>query len=158
MVQLVEDKLDIDTYLELRESVHFHPLTRDQAEKGLKNSLYTLVAYQDGRAVGMGRIVGDGAIICYVQDLIIRPEVQRQGIGGLLLDSLKDFVIREAYEGTMVMFDLMCAIGREEFYKKHGFISRPTKELGPGMIQYLTIGESGKEKTEDISGDIKKGE
>ena len=87
MVQLVEDQLDIDTYMELREAVHFPKLSRDQARRGLDNSLYTLVAFKDGKAVGMGRIVGDGAIICYVQDLIIRPEVQGEGIGGLILES-----------------------------------------------------------------------
>ena len=65
MIELVEDKLDIDTYLELRQSVNFRKLTRDQAKKGLSNSMYTLVAFKDGKAVGMGRIVGDGAIICY---------------------------------------------------------------------------------------------
>ena len=127
MIELVEDKLDIDTYLELRQSVNFRKLTRDQAKKGLSNSMYTLV--------------GDGAIICYVQDLIIRPEVQGEGIGGLILETLKKFVIQEGYEGTTMMFDLMCAKGREEFYKKHGFIARPTDDLGPGMIQFIQIGE-----------------
>ena len=57
MIELVEDKLDIDTYLELRQSVNFRKLTRDQAKKGLSNSMYTLVAFKDGKAVGMGRIV-----------------------------------------------------------------------------------------------------
>ena len=139
MVQLVEEQLDIDTYMELREAVHFRKLSRDQARRGLDNSLYTLVAYKDGKAVGMGRIVGDGAIICYVQDLIIRPEVQGEGIGGLILESLKSFVINTGFEGTTMMFDLMCAKGREPFYKKHGFIARPTDDLGPGMIQYLEL-------------------
>ena len=139
MIQLVEDQLDVDSYLELREAVHFRKLTRDQAKLGLDNSLYTLVAYKDGKAVGMGRIVGDGAIICYVQDLIIRPEVQGEGIGGLILESLKDFVKNIGFEGTTMMFDLMCAKGREEFYQKHGFIARPTEELGPGMIQFLDL-------------------
>ena len=139
MVQLVEDQLDIDTYMELREAVHFRKLSRDQARRGLDNSLYTLVAYKDVKAVGMGRIVGVGAIICYVQDLIIRPEVQGEGIGGLILESLKSFVINTGFEGTTMMFDLMCAKGREPFYKKHGFIARPTDDLGPGMIQYLEL-------------------
>mgnify|MGYP000026443045 FL=1 len=139
MVQLVEDQLDIDTYLELRAAVNFRKLSRDQARRGLDNSLYTLVAYKDGKAVGMGRIVGDGAIICYVQDLIIRPEVQGEGIGGLILESLKSFVVNIGFEGTTMMFDLMCAKGREPFYKKHGFIARPTEDLGPGMIQFLDL-------------------
>ena len=139
MVQLVEDQLDIDTYMELREAVHFPKLSRDQARRGLDNSLYTLVAFKDGKAVGMGRIVGDGAIICYVQDLIIRPEVQGEGIGGLILESLRSFVVNIGFAGTTMMFDLMCARGREPFYKKHGFIARPTESLGPGMIQYLKL-------------------
>ena len=131
--------MDIDTYMGLRAAVNFRKLSRDQAKRGLDNSLYTLVAYKDGKAVGMGRIVGDGAIICYVQDLIIRPEVQGEGIGGLILESLKSFVINTGFEGTTMMFDLMCAKGREPFYKKHGFIARPTDDLGPGMIQYLEL-------------------
>ena len=139
MVQYVEDQLDIDTYLELRKAVEFRPLTRDQARKALNNSLYILTAFQNGRAVGMGRIVGDGAVICYVQDLIIRPEVQGQGIGGTILQNLKDFVLRLGYPGTTMMLCLMCAKGREEFYKKYGFIARPTDDLGPGMITYLDL-------------------
>ena len=49
MIELVEDKLDIDTYLELRQSVNFRKLTRDQAKKGLSNSclLYTSDAADD---------------------------------------------------------------------------------------------------------------
>ena len=139
MVKYVEDLLDIDTYLELRKAVGFRPLTRDQARKALNNSLYILTAFQNGRAVGMGRIVGDGAVICYVQDLIIRPEVQGQGIGGTILQNLKDFVLRLGYPGTTMMLCLMCAKGREEFYKKYGFIARPTEDLGPGMITYLDL-------------------
>ncbi|MBQ6393511.1 MAG: GNAT family N-acetyltransferase [Eubacterium sp.] len=139
MVQYVEDQLDIDTYLELRKAVEFRPLTRDQARKALNNSLYILTAFQNGRAVGMGRVVGDGAVICYVQDLIIRPEVQGQGIGGTILQNLKDFVLRLGYPGTTMMLCLMCAKGREEFYKKYGFIARPTEDLGPGMITYLDL-------------------
>ena len=38
-----------------------------------------------------------------------------------------------------LLLDLMCAKGREPFYEKHGFIARPTKDLGPGMIQYLDL-------------------
>ena len=139
MVQYVEDQLDIDTYLELRKAVGFRPLTRDQARKALNNSLYILTAFQNGRAVGMGRVVGDGAVICYVQDLIIRPEVQGQGIGGTILQNLKGFVMRLGYPGTTMMLCLMCAKGREEFYKKYGFIARPTEDLGPGMITYLDL-------------------
>lgn len=139
MIELRENELELDTYLALRDAVSFAKLTREQAQKALDHSLYKVVAYKDGVAVGMGRIVGDGAVICYIQDLIIRPEVQREGVGSMIMDKLKAFVMSEGFPGTTMMFDLMCAKGREEFYKKHGFIARPTDKLGPGMIQYLKL-------------------
>ena len=139
MLEFVENNRDVDTYLSLRDAVDWKKLTREQAEKALKNSLHILTAYEDGVPVGMGRIVGDGAVICYVQDLIVIPEKQKDGVGCLILKKLKEFVRREGLPGTTMMFDLMCAKGREEFYEKHGFIARPTKDLGPGMIQYLEL-------------------
>lgn len=139
MVELIENNRNVETYLELRRAVFWKELSKEQAKKALKNSLYILTAYEDGKAIGMGRIVGDGAVICYVQDLIVVPDKQRDGIGGIILEGLKNFVKQEGISGTTMMFDLMCARGREAFYKKHGFLSRPTEDLGPGMIQYLDL-------------------
>ena len=85
----------------------------------------------------MGRIVGDGAVICYIQDLIVLPEYHGRGVGSMLMKQLKTYVASLAADGEEIMFDLMCAKGREGFYEKHGFIARPTEKLGPGMIQYL---------------------
>ena len=126
-MELRENELDVDTYLALRKSVGWKELSREQAQKALENSLYILVAYEGEIPVGMGRIVGDGAVICYVQDLLISPDYRRQGIGGRILEKLKQYVQVLRLPET----------GRETFYESHGFIARPTKELGPGMIQYL---------------------
>ncbi|MGN0466808.1 MAG: GNAT family N-acetyltransferase [Lachnospiraceae bacterium] len=139
MIELVENKLDVDTYLKLRDAVSWKKLGREQAQKALDNSLYIAVAYEEGKPVGMGRIVGDGAVICYVQDLIVIPDMQQSGIGGILIERLKEVVKDFGYDNTTMMFALMCAKGREKFYEKHNFIARPTTDLGPGMIQYLQI-------------------
>ena len=137
MIELISNDLYVETYLKIREKVNWKKLTYEQAEKALKNSLYTVVAIEDDKVLGMGRIVGDGAVICYIQDLIIVPEAQGRGIGRLLIEDLRRFVQSIQFEGTEMMFDLMCAKGREKFYEKMGFTSRPTDTLGPGMIQYL---------------------
>ncbi len=132
-----ENKLDVNTYLYLRASVGWKKLSISQAQKALDNSLYTVYAQIDGRPVGMGRIVGDGAVICYIQDLIVTPEVQKHGVGRQLITHLKGFVEEISEENTEMMLSLMCAKGREKFYEKFGFIARPTPNLGPGMIMYL---------------------
>lgn len=136
-MELRENELDVDTYLALRKSVGWKKLSREQAQKALDNSLYVLVAYEGDKPVGMGRIVGDGAVICYVQDLLICPDYRKRGIGGRILEELKHYVQALRLDNTELMFALMCAKGREAFYESHGFQKRPTKELGPGMIQYL---------------------
>lgn len=124
-------------YLAIRRQVGWKILKKEQAQKALENSLYVVTVYEDGTLVGMGRIVGDGAIICYVQDLIVVPKSQRNGIGSAILKKLIGYVEGLRQENSEMMLCLMCAKGREVFYEKHGFQARPTKQLGPGMIQYL---------------------
>lgn len=142
MITLVDDKRDVDIYLALRKSVNWIELERAQAQKALNNSLKVVVAYDEDTPVGMGRVVGDGAVICYIQDLIVVPEYQREHVGSLILNHLKEYVTGLTADKTRMMLCLMCAKGREVFYEKHGFIARPTDALGPGMIQYIYQGNN----------------
>lgn len=138
MIELKENKLDIDTYLTLRKSVNWKKLSVPQAKMALEHSLFTVCAYdEEGNAVGMGRIVGDGVVIDYIQDLVVRPECQGKGVGRMMLERLIKYVKSTKLDDTEIMLCLMCAKGREEFYKKFDFIARPTEALGPGMIQYI---------------------
>ncbi|MFQ9933443.1 MAG: GNAT family N-acetyltransferase [Lachnospiraceae bacterium] len=137
MITLKENTLDLDTYFSLRASVGWKLLTNTQAEKALKNSLITITAYENNVPVGMGRIVGDGAVICYVQDLVVHPDYQKLGVGRLIMERLIKFVSEVKEKDSEIMMCLMCAKGREHFYEKFGFVGRPTEDLGPGMIQYI---------------------
>lgn len=137
MTEIRENCLDIDNYLDIRACVNWKILKREQAEKALQNSLYTVCAVREGQVVGMGRIVGDGAVICYIQDFVVRPEYQGYGIGKQMMEHLISYVEQLKIENSEMMLCLMCAKGREAFYEKFGFIQRPTDNLGPGMIQYL---------------------
>ena len=137
MIEIVENKLDVETYLDIRASVHWKVLRKEQAEKALNNSLYTVMAVENGKTIGMGRIVGDGAVICYIQDFVVRPEYQGTGIGRKMMERLIAHVEELRMDQSEMMLCLMCAKGREQFYEKFGVIGRPTENLGPGMIQYL---------------------
>ena len=137
MFQLRVNVVDVDTYLGLRNKVGWKVLTREQAGMALKNSLITVAAFDEDKPIGMGRVVGDGAVISYIQDLIVIPEYQSQGVGSAILTELINYVKNITMDGSEMMLCLMCAKGREKFYQKHQFIARPTDTLGPGMIQYI---------------------
>ena len=137
MIIFKENKLDADIYLYLRQQVNWKSLTYNQANRAIENSAYSITVYEEDRPIAMGRIVGDGAVISYIQDLIVIPSAQGKKIGSQLLEKLIEYVQTITEEGTEMMLCLMCAKGRENFYKHHNFIQRPTDDLGPGMIQYV---------------------
>ena len=59
-------------------------------EKGYKNSLLVLAAYENDDLLGIIRTVGDGFTIVFVQDILVFPEKQRQGVGTALLKAVLD--------------------------------------------------------------------
>ena len=62
------------------------PALRD----GFKNSMLVLAAYDGEELLGIIRTVGDGATIVFVQDILVFPDKQRQGIGTALLKEVLD--------------------------------------------------------------------
>ena len=53
--------------------------------QGFAQSLLTLGAYEEGKLIGLVRTVGDGCTVVLVQDLLVFPSHQRQGVGSTLL-------------------------------------------------------------------------
>ena len=59
-------------------------------EQGYKNSLLVLAAYEHDDLLGIIRAIGDGFTVVFVQDILVFPEKQRQGIGTALLKAVLD--------------------------------------------------------------------
>ena len=59
-------------------------------EKGYRNSLLILAAYEGDQLAGIARAVGDGATIVFIQDILVKPDRQHQGIGTALLKAMLD--------------------------------------------------------------------
>ena len=60
----------------------------DVLQKGFENSLLCLAAYEDDRMIGLVRAVGDGQTVVLIQDILVHPAQQRQGVGTMLMDAL----------------------------------------------------------------------
>lgn len=131
---IYENKLRVDEFCDLQESVGFGKPNPKQIEISLKNSIYTVSVEIDKKIVGMGRIVGDNARIFYLQDIFINPHYQNQGIGSAIVKKLLQYIDGLAIKDCNIMVGLMSAKDKEAFYERFGFKSRPNDYQGSGMM------------------------
>ena len=83
----------------------------------MSHSLVIYLAFDGDAVVGLIRLVGDGFSSVFVQDLIVLPSYQRQGIGSSLMkEALEDY--KDAYQVQLVTEQTEKNVG---FYRSMGF-------------------------------------
>jgi ribosomal protein S18 acetylase RimI-like enzyme len=130
-IAIVERAPTPDEYGRLRASVGWNELSPDGIRAGLSGSLYSVVLERDGDAVGCGRVVGDGGVYFYVQDVIVAPELQGLGWGARIMEALMHYLDASVRPGSFI--GLMAAKDAEGFYRRYGFDRRPDDR--PGMFR-----------------------
>ena len=114
-----EISVSIDDVLHLYQAVGWTNYTNQpqMLEQSLAHSLAICVARDDEEIVGLVRLVGDGFSSVFVQDLIVLPSYQRQGIGSdLMKEALGDF--KDAYQVQLATEQTEKNVG---FYRSMGF-------------------------------------
>ena len=132
MIKIIkETSISIDDVLPLYQAVGWTNYT-DQPlmlEQALSHSLATYLALDGDAVVGLVRLVGDGFSSVFVQDLIVLPSYQRQGIGSALMkEALGDF--KDAYQVQLATEQTEKNL---EFYRSLGFETLSTYDC-TGMI------------------------
>lgn len=120
----------------LTESVGWGTRENNIVEEALKNTLYSLCVYNENKLIGYGRIIGDKTIFLYIQDIMVIPEYQGKKIGTGIMNKLLEQIDEYKKVNPDIRTYLGASKGKESFYEKFGFISRPNEELGAGMILY----------------------
>ncbi len=119
----------VKQYQQLYASTGWAKMTDHEITKALSNSLFFVSALDNEQLVGMLRVVGDGSMYFYIQDVVVDPSYQKRGIAREMMNRVMDYLNNETSENSFI--GLMAAEGAKEFYKPFGFVERGTKE--PGM-------------------------
>ena len=123
MIHYVENPdVTVEDVLPLYEAVGWTNYTTkpEMLEVACKNSLDIIGAFNDEeKLVGVLRAVGDGASILFIQDILVTPEYQHQGIGTKLL--------QQTLEKYMNVYQIQLATDDSSktvsFYESNGFTS-----------------------------------
>ena len=126
-----ETSVSIDDVLHLYQAVGWTNYTNQpqMLEQSLAHSLAIYVARDGEEIVGLVRLVGDGFSSVFVQDLIVLPSYQRQGIGSnLMKEALADY--KDAYQIQLATEQTEKNL---DFYRSLGFETLSTYDC-TGMI------------------------
>ena len=131
---LVDNQLSPEDFIRLKVETGFWERPVEQVKVALDNGLFNVTAVCDGKVVGMGRLVGDGAMYYYLQEIIVLPEYQGYGIGKSIVNRLLKYIKDNSIPGTNVSIGLTAVKGKETFYEKFGF-----NVHSQGMSMYMDI-------------------
>ena len=123
MIHYVENPdVTVEDVLPLYEAVGWTNYTTkpEMLKAAFENSLHVLAAFnEEGILVGVLRAVGDGASILFIQDILVTPEYQHQGIGTeLLQQTLEKY--KNVYQIQLATDDSKKTVS---FYESNGFTS-----------------------------------
>lgn len=122
-------------YIALRCKVGWNSVELNTAQNSLNSSLFNATVRLDGKLIGMARVVGDGFMYFYIQDVIVDPAHQSQGIGHMLMAKVEAYLANACQHGATI--GLLAAKGKEPFYRRYGFIERDGETLGKGMCRFV---------------------
>ena len=122
----------VDEALALYDAVGWGAYTKDADRLwgSLRGSYAVFTARDDeGGLAGLARTISDGHTVVYLQDILVRPEVQRSGVGGALLDR----VIADAAGIRQLVLLTDAEDGQRAFYESRGFVE--VHEVTPAPLR-----------------------
>ncbi len=128
---IVERAPAVEDYRRLILAVGWNDHSDKAILAALSHSLYCVCLVRGKKVIGCGRVVGDGAIYFYIQDVIVLREYRGLGLGRRMMDAVMGYIERTAEPNAFI--GLMAAEGVAGFYERYGFTPRPDGR--PGMFR-----------------------
>ena len=109
--------------LPLYESVGWQNYTQrpQMLKEAYAHSLKIYAAYVNNKLAGIIRVVGDGASVVFVQDLLVYPEYQRQGIGTKMIKYVREQLKQETEKISYIVLNTEKGYPSVKFYEANGF-------------------------------------
>ena len=105
------------TLADLRQSVGWNRMERELADMHLHNAFH-LCCFDGDRLVGYAAVVGNGVTDAYIQDLMVHPDYQQQGIGHQLMQRTLE---RLRNEGIYMVSVIYGDAELLKYYEEFGF-------------------------------------
>ena len=108
---------DIEKIIEVFESSGIIRPTKEKERirSMFENANLIYFAYNNGELIGLARCVTDFSYCCYLSDLAVKKEYQKQGVGKKLIEKVREHI------GEKVSLILLAANSAMNYYHKIDF-------------------------------------
>ena len=112
-------KATASDYCKLRVTSGMGAKKLENAEIALKNSIYIVTLWEEDTLIGMGRIIGDGAISYTVTDIMVDKMYQGRGMGKVIMKHIDEYFENYTDDDAYIM--LIANIPANKLYEKFHF-------------------------------------
>lgn len=133
MVDIVNRKPTAAEFEAMVRGVGFRTHDEAAVQIALANTIFCSCAVDVDRIVGVGRVVGDGAVTLVLTSVIVLPAYQRRGIGSRIVKSLCSLVATLPHKN--IVLEALPLSRTATFYEKMGF--RSILGSPPGMVKWF---------------------
>ena len=115
---------------DLRQAVGWNRMERDLSDPRLTTTLQ-LCAFDEKRLIGYAQVISNHVTDAYIQDVMVHPDYQRQGIGTQLMEKL---LSRLEEDGIYMVNVIYGEDALRPFYERFGFYTMlcGQREMRPG--------------------------
>ena len=112
-------QIDVKQLSELRNSVEWNRMEASLRNPKLQRYL-SISAYEGDSLIGYVEVISNGVTDAYIQDLMVHPRMQHQGVGTQLMNmTINEIKKRDIYMVSVIYGEKEL----KEFYEKFGFTS-----------------------------------
>ena len=113
----IAKSFDIEKIIEVFESSGIVRPTKEKEriKSMFENANLIYFAYKNRELIGLARCVTDFSYCCYLSDLAVKKDYQKQGIGKMLIEKVREHI------GEKVALILLSAIPAMNYYPKVNF-------------------------------------
>jgi N-acetylglutamate synthase-like GNAT family acetyltransferase len=115
-------------FLALRASANMPSRSLDSAIKGISNTFFWVTMRDEGKLIGMGRLIGDGGTAVIISDFVVHPDYQARGVGKEIMRAIQGYISKEVPSEAFV--GLFATKEAVKFYESFGFLLMAPDYLG----------------------------
>ena len=127
---LIKKEIKTSDFVRIRRDLKWNEIPETLVENAINGSMINISVYDNAECVGVGRIVGDGALKGMLTDIMVLNEFQGKGVGKLIVTSLIKELENMVKDGCCFQLEASPTANNREFYIKCGLKYKPQNQDG----------------------------